>query len=173
MKLISKVISFSNKNGYFVIVPGYLRVQNITTNIPVIIVTKSSAIGICFFGYGGSLSATHREATWEQELNGNKKEIPSPLLRAKEEKEHLEKLLHIQGYDNLDCHVITVFTNPELQIKGISPVYYCTKDTLIPLLEESPYTNDKRIDPQEVGKKLGVLQYQDENLKPKKKFGRK
>ncbi len=149
----------------------YLKNQNVTTNIPVILITKSSVIGICCFGYGGTFSAAPRKATWEQELNGNRKEIPSPLLKTKEEKEHLEKILHFQGYDTLDCHVITVFTNPELQIKGISTAHYCTKDTLMPLLVERPYSSDKGIDPQEVGNKLGTLQYQDETQKPKKKFG--
>ncbi len=158
LSTVSEVVKFARRNQYYVIVPGILKKGDLETKLPVILVMRSGVVAINMFGYGGAVSAKKDDEMWTQTMNGESRQIPSPLQVSARMQQTLKQILREIGYGEVDAAVISVFTEKNVKITGPSATEVVRSSALIGELGKSRYLKTKDVDVRELGDALSVFQ---------------
>ncbi len=158
LSTVSEVVNFSRRNQYYAIVPGILKKEDLETKLPAILVMRSGVVGINLFGYGGAVSAKKDDAMWTQTMNGESRQIPSPIQVSARMQQVLKQILREIGYGEVDVNVISVFTEKNVKITGPSATEIVRAKDLIGEMGKKRYVTSKGVDVKELGNALSVFQ---------------
>ena len=151
---VSQLVSYARRNRFYSIVPGTLMLDDEVATFSVIIVTRAAVLGFNSFGYGGNIFCDKEKERWNQDLDGNKNRIDSPVLKNEKQKEILSGVLKKCGFDNTAYEVYGVFTSPSAVLKNRSGTDCYTQKDMMNVLQGDRYLRDQGVDVQKVGKAL-------------------
>ena len=154
MECISMLLSYARRNHFYCMVPGTVTADGETASLAAIIVTRQAVLGFNCFGYGGRVFASRTDGPWTQTVNGEEKEIDSPTVKNRKQKEILDKALENCGLEGIKTQVFGVFTAGSAQLKNSSGIDCYTAKELQVLLSADRFLKDGGIDPKETGAKL-------------------
>ncbi len=164
-KTISDCINFARRNQYQTVIPGILKKGALETKLTMIIVMRSGVVGINTFGYGGAVSAKKDDETWTQTMNGESRQIPSPILQSERQTQFLKQFLAEAGYRDVDVSVVSVFTEKNVKVTGPMAAEIVPADKLIGELGKNRYIQTKDVDVKAVGKALSAYQFTAKDLR--------
>lgn len=158
LRTLSDIAAFARRNQYYAIIPGILRKGELETKLPAILVMRSGVVGINLFGYGGSVSAKKDDPEWTQTINGESRQIPSPIQASEAAKQALGRILAQIGYGEVEVNVISAFTQKDVRITGPMASEVIRSGALTGELGKSRYVRTKNVDVKDVGSALAVFQ---------------
>ncbi len=165
LKTISDCMNFARRNQYYPIAPGILKKGALETKLPVILVMRSGVVGINLFGYGGAVSAKKDDEMWTQTMNGDSRQIPSPVRQSERQSQILKQFLTECGFRDVDVSVVSVFTQKSVKVTGPSSGEVIMAQNLIGELGKRRYIQSKGVDTRAVGKALSVYQVNVKDLR--------
>ena len=154
MDLVSHLATIARKNHFRLIVPGVFMAGEETTVLTAVLITRSMAVGINCFGFGGTVQGEAGDAEWKQTLNGEKNSFPSPVFKNRKQRELLQKILADAGQGDVPVEIIGVFTSPSVRLSVSTKTNCYKKDAFYAYLQKDRFMADNGVDPGKVEKAL-------------------
>ena len=154
MECISMLLSYARRNRFYCMVPGTVTADGETASLAAVIVTRSAVLGFNCFGYGGKIFASRTDGPWLQNAGDGEKEIDSPTVRNRKQKEILDKALASCGLEGLETRVFGVFTAGSAKLKNSGGTGCVTVRELQEVLGSDRILKDGGVDPKETGARL-------------------
>ena len=165
MTAISDLMTYARRNRFYCIMPGTLMHGNDVATLAVLMVTRSGVLGFNFFGYGGTVYAGSGDGPWKQVLNGEEKEIESPTVKNKKQKEIVDAVLQECGFSGVKSEIFGVFTASGVILKDARNTRCHAQKALMENLKAERFQEDRGVDMRAVGKALEVRIKKAENKK--------
>ena len=154
MTMVSKLLNYTRRNHFQIIIPGTIAADGEKAAITVIMITRSRIIGVNCYGYGGTLQIAAGENDWTQTLNGQRHKIDSPVRKNQQKYEVLRRVQTAASLEDIPSEVIGIFTTPGVLLKGGTGSRCFTRKTVMEYLESPHVMADEKIDPKATAKKL-------------------
>ena len=124
------------------------------------------------FGFAGQIDPGEKPTDqWRQHINHQDNRIPNPILASEKQQVLLRRAMDKAGLSGIPVEVITVFTNKEARLSGVSEQKCFDRDGMIAYLEQERFHSGPVDDTHETGVKLKslVTVYKSDKQKKKKK----
>lgn len=139
-----------------VVMPGVIDYKGTSTRLTALVVSPDGVTGVFCLGYGGTVTFTESTDLWKQKLNGQEKEIESPIEACKKQRDLLEAAMTENGI-KAPVSVVAVFTNGAVKLSmPPSATVYTAKDFLAHIKETDALARGD-VDVEKVTKELAVL----------------
>ena len=123
-------------------------------------------------GFAGQIGPGEKPTDqWCQHINHQDNRIPNPILASEKQQVLLRRAMDKAGLSGIPVEVITVFTNKEARLSGVSEQKCFDRDGMIAYLEQERFHSGPVDDTHETGAKLKslVTVYKSDKQKKKKK----
>ncbi len=154
ISMISTLVSYARRHRFYSLVPGTLEWEGKTSTLAVILVTRSTVIGINCFGYNGTIQCERGEGEWIQTVGEEKRHLESPARKNKEQYSIVKSILEQCGYPEIPLVILGVFTSSNVQLKNRTGDGFYTKKELMDALSAKRFTQDRGVISAQVGKSL-------------------
>lgn len=152
--VIKWLASYSRRNKCMLLLPGGLQIGADKGKLTAILIRRTRVIGLLFFGYGGTVTAKSGTSDWNQRMNGQTRNIESPVKKLKEQERILRLVLADAGYADLKTEVIGVFTSPKVTLNNIEGTGCYPFEGMIDRVRADDPDVQEAVDPKLVGKAL-------------------
>ncbi|MCR5161493.1 MAG: hypothetical protein K6C06_06960 [Lachnospiraceae bacterium] len=152
--VIKWLASYSRRNKCMLVLPGGLQIGDDKGKLTAILIRRTRVIGLLFFGYGGTVTAKSGMSDWNQKMNGQTRNIESPVKKLREQERILRLVLADAGYADLKTEVIGVFTSPRVTLNNIEGTGCYPFEGMIDRVRSDDPDVQDTIDPKQVGNAL-------------------
>ena len=170
--IVSQLITFTKRQHYTLVYPGTIREGGELTTTLALVVTPGGVVGLNCFGFAGQIDPGEKPTDqWRQHINHQDNRIPTPILASEKQQVLLRRAMDKAGLSGIPVEVITVFTNKEARLSGVSEQKCFDRDGMIAYLEQERFHSGPVDDTHETGVKLKslVIVYKSDKQKKKKK----
>lgn len=161
LRTVTAVGTFARRNRYFLYFPGTLRIGEEIQVMSALLITRSEIIGICCYGFGGTIEAQNGNGDWVQTLNGKRTRIPSPVVRNKERLRFLRRALKEVGLDEYPSEVLGVFTSPTVELKNAKGTGCYTEKELLETLKARRFSGGGKVPVKAAAVRLQPVMYRE------------
>lgn len=154
LDLISHLATYARRNHFRLIVPGTLTSNGETAVLAALLITRSMAVGINCFGFGGTVHGEPGDSDWSQTLNGEKITFSSPVAKNRKQRDLVQQVIRETGREDVPVEIIGVFTSPSVKLSVSSKANCYTKTGLYQYLQKERFLADRGLVPEELEKSL-------------------